>query len=232
MTRTSLLLLLMPSLWAVLDVRSADRDAEPPGAIPLFVRDPLPGHSFSAGVEVREGVAPAQRVWRAAIFLDEAGRIRQERMLGEPVATLWDPVAGTFAMVDLDAGEVIATATTRTGRLLYEPAWNAAVFGPDLAGSPAAGDLGFRDIHGEKCHGFQGRLPDGHATYELWWSLDLGLVIDGRRLNARGEEDLRFKVLDLRRGAPDPALFQSVGPREKVGRSALRRWWARLTSPK
>ena len=186
-----------------------------------YVREVLKGTPLQASYEERV-YATAEpekaRVRRGRLVVDCAGRcrteIQQDLDEGGPlhVAIIHEPT-GRITFHDLGSRTSLGSFDTQT---IAEAATACAVDTDTSAAGPAnrcataprapeTRNLGSRAIEGFSCHG-RLVIVEGGGTYERWESRELGLPL--LAISREHDQEAVFRVYDIDRTEPDPALFQ------------------------
>jgi hypothetical protein len=192
-----------------------------PSQTPIFKVPPVAGAPFVAQqVEERTHIFPngasSTTVIRSNIYRDAIGRMRLEwavkssRCKSLPIAYLFDPVASSTTVLLIPSKVArrtikplsieIPTVFPEVGDPLPKRQW-----------SRITEALGKRTIDGFEVEGIRSTViaedrPELHATYNSWFSKDLGstlLTVDASGPNWAYTE--RLENIDRR--DPDPALF-------------------------
>jgi len=174
----------------------------------LLMTPIVPGKPFVAEYERRVSRAGhADDLEHGTVAVDGQGRARTaiEMPGSQSVAAIWDPMTKAAWIVD------------RSNRVLMDIPWpKSSSTTPALAPLEPIEDgvhaatvhsLGVRTIDGLDCDGTRtsAEAPKGREIIERWISRDLGHVVLETRSN--DQEQVTFRMFEIKRGDPDPGMF-------------------------
>jgi hypothetical protein len=168
---------------------------------------PFSAHAQTESIQILADGNRITRTSSATIVRDSEGRTRREQ-IGAGIVFISDPVLGMAYVLDTRARSVrqfaIPSAEADSAEKPSSAAAQSAAIGTkDVEGFLSDGTRLTRLIAADKA----GNEQPIEVSSETWYSSELQIVLASRTADPRTGET-KYKVTDIQRAEPDPALFQ------------------------